>query len=69
VLWLANLTGEKQSVKVSGFKGGAHVHVLDEKTFDALVKRPDYLSRPGTKVRKVSSLELGPYAVVRASAA
>jgi hypothetical protein len=54
--------------KVSDFKGAAQVHVLDEKTFDTLVKRPDYLSKAGTKVKKVSSLELGPYAVLRVSA-
>jgi D-apionolactonase len=69
VLWLANLTGEKQKAKVSGFKGAAQLHVLDEKTFDALVKRPDYLSKAGTQVKKVSSLELGPYAVLRVSVA
>jgi hypothetical protein len=68
VLWLANLTGEKQTAKVSGFKGAAQIHVLDEKTFDALVKRPDYLAKAGTKVKKVSSLELSPYAVIRVSA-
>jgi D-apionolactonase len=67
VLWLANLTGEKQTAKVSGFKGAAQVHVLDEKTFDALVKRSDYLNRAGIKVKKVSGLEVGPYAVIRAS--
>jgi hypothetical protein len=67
VLWLANLTGEKQRVKVGGFKGAAQVHVLDEKTFDTLSKRPDYLSKAGDKVKKVSSLELGPYAVIRVS--
>ena len=68
VLWLANLTGEKQAVKVGGFKGAAQVHVLDEKTFDGLIKRPDYLAKPGTKMNKVSSLELGPYAVIRVAA-
>jgi hypothetical protein len=68
VLWLANLTGEKQTAKVSGFKGAAQIHVLDDKIFDMLVKRPDYLSKAGTKVKKVSSLELGPYAVIRVSA-
>jgi hypothetical protein len=69
VMWLANLTGEKQTAKVSGFKGAAQIHVLDEKTFDTLIKRPDYLAKAGTKVKKVSSLELGPYAVIRVSAA
>jgi hypothetical protein len=67
-LWLANLTGEKQTAKVSGFTGAAQLHVLDEKTFDTLVKRPDYLTKAGTKVKKVSGLELGPYAVIRVSA-
>ena len=69
VLWLANLTGTKQTVKASGFKGAAQIHVLDEKTFDTLVKRPDYLAKAGTKMKKVSSLELGPYAVIRVSVA
>jgi D-apionolactonase len=69
ILWLANLTGEKQTAKVSGFKGAAQIHILDEKTFDTLVKRPDYLTKAGTKVKKVSSLELGPYAVIRVAAA
>ena len=68
VLWLANLTGEKQTAKVNGFKGAAQIHVLDEKTFDTLIRRPDYLSKAGTKMKKVSSLELGPYAVIRVSA-
>lgn len=69
VLWLANLTGEKQTAKVSGFKGTAQLHVLDEKTFDALIKRPDYISKAGTKMKKVTNLELGPYAVIRVAAA
>ena len=68
VLWLANLTGVKQMAKVGGFKGAAQVHVLDEKTFDALVKHPDYLAKTGAKMKKVSNLELGPYAVIRISA-
>ena len=68
VLWLANLTGEKQTVKVSGFKSAAQFHVLDEKTFDSLIKRPNYLTQAGTKMKKVTSLELGPYAVIRVSA-
>jgi hypothetical protein len=67
-LWLANLTPEHQKVKISGFDGVAQIHVLDERTFGTLVKRPDYLSSKGTKVKKVSSLELGPYAVIRVSA-
>jgi D-apionolactonase len=68
VLWLANLTAEKQMVKVSGFSGGAHVHVLDESSFAALTRDPGYLSKAGTRVKKVATLELGAYAVARIAA-
>jgi D-apionolactonase len=69
VLWLANLTGEGQSVKLSGFKGAAQVHLLDEKNFDTLITRPDYLSKAGASVTKVASLDIGPYGVIRIMAA
>jgi D-apionolactonase len=69
VLWLANLTGDRQPVKVNGFKGAARFHVLDEKSFDTLVRRPDYLTKAGTGVKKVASLEIGPYAIIRVTAA
>ncbi|MGB8315913.1 MAG: hypothetical protein WCE69_15665, partial [Aestuariivirga sp.] len=69
VLWLANLTGEGQSVKLSGFKGAAQVHLLDEKNFDTLITRPDYLSKAGASVKKVASLDIGPYGVIRIMAA
>ena len=65
VLWLANLTGDRQSVKVSGFKGAAQLHILDEKSFDTIVKRPGYLTKAGESVKKVGGLELDPYATVR----
>ena len=69
MLWLANLTGDRQSVKVSGFKGAAQLHVLDEKTFDTLVRRPVYLTKAGTPLKKVASLEVGPYAIIRVTVA
>jgi D-apionolactonase len=69
VLWLANLTSEKQTAKLSGFKGAAQVHVLDEKSFDSLIRRPDYLTKAGTPVKKVASLEVGPYAIIRVTGA
>jgi hypothetical protein len=69
VLWLANLTGDRQSVKIKGFKGAAQLHVLDEKSFDTLVRRPDYLTKAGTPMKKVASLEVGPYAIIRVTAA
>jgi D-apionolactonase len=69
VLWLANLTGDRQSVKVSGFKGTAQLHVLDEKSFDILVRRSDYLTDGGSHMKKVSRLDIGPYAIVRVATA
>ena len=69
VLWLANLTGEGQSIKVNGFMGAAQVHVLEEKNFDTLIRRPDYLSKASASVKKVASLEIGPYGVFRIMAA
>ena len=69
VLWLANLTGDRQSVKVNGFKGAARLHVLDEKSFDTLVRRSDYLTKGGSHMKKVASLDMGPYAVVRVTPA
>ena len=69
VLWLANLTGDRQSVKISGFKGAAQLHVLDEKSFDIVIKRPDYLMAAGTGVKKIASLEIGPYAIIRVAGA
>jgi hypothetical protein len=65
VLWLANLTGELQSVKVVGFKGSAHMHTLDEKSFDTIVREPNYLRQPGTLVKKVAGLEIGAFGVIR----
>ena len=69
MLWLANLTGDRQSVKVNGFKGAARLHVLDEKSFDTLVRRSDYLTNGGSHMKKVASLDMGPYAVVRVTPA
>jgi hypothetical protein len=65
VLWLANLTGEKQDIKVTGFAGPAEVHVLDDSNFAKATRAPDFLAKAGERVRKVSRLELGPYATVR----
>jgi D-apionolactonase len=64
-LWLANLTPEPQKVKVTGFSGAAEIHRLSDGNFTALATKPDFLSRPGDSVKKLSSVELGPYGVVR----
>jgi hypothetical protein len=64
-LWLANLTPETQTVKVTGFGGTAEVHHLAETNFTSLATKPDFLARPGERVRKLSAVELGPYALAR----
>jgi len=69
VLWLANLTAEKQTAKVTGFAGKAMLHMLDEKNFSAMITKPDYLTKGGTALKKVGTVELGPYAVARIAAA
>ncbi len=64
-LWLANLTPEAQRVKVTGLSGAAEVHHLSEGNFRTLATKPDFLQRPGERVKKLSSIELGPYGAVR----
>jgi D-apionolactonase len=64
-LWLANLTSEPQKVKVSGFSGAARMHRLSDGNFQTIVTKPDFLSSAGEALKKVSSVELGPYGVVR----
>ena len=67
-LWLANLTGETQKAKISGFNGGAQLHVLDEGSFAAATKDAGWLNKGGKAAKKVSSVELAPYAVARIAA-
>jgi D-apionolactonase len=64
-LWLANLTSEPQKAKVSGFSGAARMHRLSDSNFQTIITKPDYLSTAGEALKKVSSIELGPYGVVR----
>jgi hypothetical protein len=68
VLWLANLTGGSRKVKLTGFDGAARVHMLDEATFVKAVVDPGFFARGGKALKKVSSIELGPYAVARLTA-
>ena len=69
VLWLANLTNAAQKVKVAGFAGGARMHHLGDGNFQTLATKPDYLNSAGQALKKVSSLELDPYAVARLTSA
>jgi hypothetical protein len=64
-LWLANLSPDGQKVKVPGFGGAAELHRLSDGNFTAITTKADFLSRPGERVKKLSSVELGPYGVIR----
>jgi hypothetical protein len=68
VLWLANLTGESQTAKVSGFSGGALLHAIDEASFVAATKDAGYLGKGGKALKKVGAVELAPFAVARIAA-
>ena len=68
VLWLANLTGETQTAKVSGFSGGALLHAIDEVSFVAATRDAGYLGKGGKALKKVGTVELAPYAVARIAA-
>jgi hypothetical protein len=70
VVWLANLTGEKQTVQIKGFKPGpATIAAIDEGSFANATKRQDFLGKLIKKVKKVpASIPLRPYAVVRIAA-
>ncbi len=67
-LWLANLTGEARRVKVKGFDGAASIAVLDAGSFATASRDPQYLRRGGKAVKRVSTLDLQPYAVLRIAA-
>lgn len=69
VLWLANLTGAEQPVRVSGFNGKAILHLLDERSFAAATADAGFLAKGGKALKKVGALALPPYAVARLIAA
>jgi D-apionolactonase len=65
VLWLANLTGQEQSVRVAGFSSEeARVARLDLERFVTATSGPDGLARTETS-GPVGALVLGAYAVAR----
>jgi hypothetical protein len=68
-LWLANLTGETQTVKLEGFTGPAHGHVLDAASFAAATKSASFLDKAGTALKSLSKIALAPYAVMRITGA
>ena len=68
MLWLANLTGEKRKVRVNGMAGAARLHMLSEANFEAIAKDANFLSTSVKALNRVTSVELGPYAVARIAA-
>ncbi len=68
-LWLANLTGERQKVKVNGFDGTARLHMLTGGNFETIAKDARFLGKGGEILRRVGAVELGPYAVARIATA
>jgi hypothetical protein len=69
VLWLANLTGERQNVKIGGFNGTARLHMLSEGNFETMTRNARFLDTSGGMLKRVGGIELGPYAVARIAAA
>ncbi|HEY5597993.1 MAG TPA: hypothetical protein VIK47_04225, partial [Kiloniellales bacterium] len=69
VLWLANLTGERQKVKISGFNGTARLHMLSEGNFETMTGNARFLDTSGGMLKRAGGIELGPYAVARIAAA
>jgi len=70
VLWLANLTGGEQAVKIGGLgKAAMQLHLLDEDGFQTATTDPAFLEKPGRKLRSAGSVKLGAYAVARLSPA
>lgn len=66
-LWLANLTGRPQRVRVagSGLRGSARMSTLDEGAFETLCRDPDALAALARPVPAGGGIALGAYAVAR----
>ncbi len=64
-LWLANLTGEKQNVRVNGLSGPATLHMIDAEGYAALAQNPGFMTGRGVSLRKMADIALDAYAVAR----
>ena len=62
-LWLANLTGKRQQVRLARPLADATVALLDERGFPRLTTDPDFLSNAARRKRQLTGLALPPYAV------
>jgi hypothetical protein len=65
VLWLANLTGEAQTVELEGLPAAeGRIAQLDERSFASATSGPDGFVDAGPR-SKFDRIELAPYAVAR----
>ena len=64
-LWLANLTSEAQTVKISDLSGTNTLHVIDVASFAKLSSNPGFMATSGRPLGKAKSVTLDAYAVVR----
>lgn len=64
-IWIANLTTQPRSIRLNDLTGPAHIHVLMEHNFHELATDPNFLSGPGEKVKRLTSIDLDSYAVIR----
>ena len=67
-LWIANLTGARQSVRLEKPLFGASIVTLDEKNFAAATREPDYLNAAAKPRAKLEGFALAAYAVAMISA-
>jgi len=64
LVWLANLTGEPQTVELAGLtQDEGRIARLDETAFEAAASGPDGLADAGLSL--AGPIELAPYAVAR----
>ena len=52
-------------MKLAGLKGAAEIHRLSDGNFQKAAATPDLLWQKGEAVKKLSSVELGAYGVIR----
>ena len=62
-LWLCNLTGEPQTVQLSGLKGPTQVLSLDEDSFEAACRDPGWRSAAPRRSLDGDTLTLGAYSI------
>jgi hypothetical protein len=62
-LWVSNLTGTEQAVHIAGVPGQGQVLILDEESFEAACRDPDWRNTATRAAVGAGPLALRPYAV------